>query len=150
MGSSGAYIKHIGAILCGLGFLVAWPHQAAADFKLCNKSASNIGVAIGYKDKTGWKTEGWWNLPPRACEVLLGGNLVSRYYYIYAVDYDLGGEWRGEAFMCTQDREFTIRGVADCEQRGFQLTGFFEIDTHDAETWTVQLTEPSDRGTGGR
>jgi len=29
------------------------------------------------------------------CETLLGGNLVARYYYIYALDYDRGGEWSG-------------------------------------------------------
>ena len=29
-------------------------------------------------------------------------------------------------------------------------TGFFEIDTGSAETWTVQLTEPGDRDIGGR
>ena len=37
--------------------------------------------------------------------------LVARYYYIYAIDYDRGGEWSGQAFMCTRDKEFTIRGT---------------------------------------
>lgn len=150
MESAGGAFTRLGTVICGLGLLLALPGEAAADLKLCNKTASNVGVAIGYKDKTGWKTEGWWNLPPSGCEVLLGGKLVSRYYYVYAVDYDLGGEWRGEAFMCTQDQEFTIRGVSDCAKRGYDLTGFFEIDTGSAETWTVQLTEPGERGTGGQ
>jgi len=39
------------------------------------------------------------------------GPLVARYYYIYAVDYDRNGEWSGQAYMCSRDKEFTIRGT---------------------------------------
>ena len=82
--------------------------------------ASRVGIAIGYKDADGWTTEGWWNLPARTCETLLKGTLVARFYYVYAVDYDRGGEWSGQAFMCTRDKEFTIRGIDDCLARGYR------------------------------
>jgi uncharacterized membrane protein len=118
---------------------------AAADFRLCNNTASKVGVAIGYKDREAWMTEGWWNIAARSCETLLRGTLVARYYYIYAVDYDRGGEWSGQAFMCTRDKEFTIRGAADCLARGFDRTGFFEVDTGEQQTWTVQLTESAEQ-----
>ena len=72
---------------------------AKADFRLCNNTGSRVGVAIGYKDNEGWTTEGWWNVSSRSCETLLRGALVARYYYIYAVDYDRGGEWSGKAYM---------------------------------------------------
>jgi uncharacterized membrane protein len=114
---------------------------AAADFRLCNNTNSRIGVAIGYKDNEGWATEGWWNLPARNCDTLLRGSLAARFYYIYAVDYDHGGEWSGQAFMCTREKEFTIRGTGDCLARGFDRTGFFEVDTGEQQAWTVQLTE---------
>jgi uncharacterized membrane protein len=114
---------------------------AAADFRLCNNTNSRIGIAIGYKDNEGWATEGWWNLPARNCDTLLRGSLAARFYYIYAVDYDHGGEWSGQAFMCTREKEFTIRGTGDCLARGFDRTGFFEVDTGEQQTWTVQLTE---------
>ena len=53
-----------------------------------------------------------------------------------------GGEWKGKAFMCTSDREFKITGRQDCFVRGFDRTGFFEVDTgKDAKSWTVQLTD---------
>jgi uncharacterized membrane protein len=53
-----------------------------------------------------------------------------------------GGEWKGKAFMCTSDREFKIEGREDCFMRGYDRTGFFEVDTgKDAKSWTVQLTE---------
>jgi len=123
---------------------------AAADFRVCNNTASRVGVAIGYKDKDGWATEGWWNLPSRSgCEVVLRGTLASRYYYIYAVDYDRGGEWSGQAFMCTRDKEFVIRpGVGDCLAHGYDRTGFFEVDTGDQSDWTVQLTETGESKPG--
>ena len=118
---------------------------AAADFRLCNNTAGRIGVAIGYKDADGWTTEGWWNLPARTCETILKGNLVARYYYVYAIDYDRGGEWMGQAFMCTRDKEFTIRGIGDCLARGYDRTGFFEVDTGEQRAWTVQLTESAEQ-----
>ena len=76
---------------------------------------------------------------------MLKGNLVARYYYVYAIDYDRGGEWMGQAYMCTRDKEFTIRGIGDCLARGYDRTGFFEVDTGEQRAWTVQLTESSEQ-----
>src|SRR6478736_4873818 len=132
------------ALLATAG-LLASAMPAAADFRLCNNTSSRVGIAIGYKDADGWTTEGWWNLSARTCETVLKGNLVARYYYVYAIDYDHGGEWMGQAFMCTRDKKFTIRGIADCLARGFDRTGFFEVDTGEQRAWTVQLTESSEQ-----
>jgi uncharacterized membrane protein len=73
------------------------------------------------------------------------GQLVARYYYVFAVDYDRGGEWSGKAYMCTRDKEFTIKGIEDCLARGYDRTGFFEVDTSEQRSWTVQLTEQADQ-----
>jgi uncharacterized membrane protein len=124
---------------------LGYAHPAAAEFRLCNNTGSRVGVALGYKDGEGWTTEGWWNLPARKCESVLKGNLVARFYYVYAIDYDRGGEWSGQAFMCTRDKEFTIRGIGECLTRGFDRTGFFEVDTGEQRAWTVQLTESTDQ-----
>ena len=138
--------------------LVMWAAPAAADFRLCNNTSSRVGIALGYKDAEGWTTEGWWNVSSRSCETLLRGTLVARFYYIYALDYDRGGEWSGQAFMCSRDKEFTIKGTENCLARGFDRTGFFEVDTGEQRAWTVQLTEanettpqrvPGMPGTGG-
>lgn len=118
---------------------------AWADFRLCNNTNGRVGIALGYKDADGWTTEGWWNLAARSCDTLLKGTLVARYYYIYAIDYDHGGEWSGKAYMCTRDKEFTIRGIENCLARGFDRTGFFEVDTGEQKSWTVQLTESSEQ-----
>ena len=84
------------SLLLALGLVFLGNNPAAADFRLCNNTSSRVGIAIGYKDNEGWTTEGWWNLPARTCETVLKGNLVARYYYVYAIDYDRGGEWMGQ------------------------------------------------------
>jgi len=126
--------------------IALWVQPARADFRLCNNTGSRVGVALGYKDAEGWMTEGWWNISARSCETLLRGSLVARFYYVYAVDYDRGGEWSGQAFMCTRDKEFTIRGIEDCLARGYDRTGYFEVDTNEQRSWTVQLTESTEQG----
>jgi hypothetical protein len=47
--------------------------------------------------------------------------------------------------MCTRDKEFTIKGTDDCLARGFDRTGFFEVDTGEQPSWTVQLTESAEQ-----
>src|SRR4030088_3140822 len=128
-----------------LAILCLWNGSAKGDFVLCNNTPSRVGIALGYRDAEGWTTEGWWNVSSRSCETLLRGTLVARYYYIYALDYDRGGEWSGQAFMCSRDKEFTIKGTENCLARGFDRTGFFEVDTGEQRAWTVQLTEANEQ-----
>jgi uncharacterized membrane protein len=141
-------LRRSGAI--AVGALLLSTGLAYADLRICNRTGNRIGVSLGYKDDRGWATEGWWNVSAQSCETLLKGPLITRYYYIHAVDYDEGGEWVGTAFMCTQDRMFTIRGIDDCARRGYSRTGFFEVDTGEERNWTVQLVEPSEMGQGGQ
>jgi uncharacterized membrane protein len=138
------------SLVLGVAFSALGAGPAAADLRLCNKTKSRIGVAIGYKDNQTWTTEGWWNVPSNACEVILSGPLISRFYYVYAVDYDQGGEWSGHAIMCTRDKMFTIQGIDDCVARGYDRSGFFEIDTGEQKSWTVQFTQPSQTGGSAR
>lgn len=133
-----------GTLACLLALLMAQP--AHADLKLCNASQSRVGIAIGYQDAKGWATEGWWNIGAQTCETLLKGAVPSRFIYVYAVDYDRGGEWAGTNYMCTQDKSFAIRDVTDCQRRGYRRTGFFEVDTGDAKDWTIRLSNPEDAG----
>jgi uncharacterized membrane protein len=116
---------------------------ALADFRMCNNTANRVSVSLAYTDGQSWVSEGWWNLKPSDCDTLLRGTLAAQFYYVYAMD-ERGGEWKGKAFMCTSDREFKIDGRQDCFVRGYDRTGFFEVDTgKDAKNWTVQLTDPA-------
>jgi len=137
------------AVLIG-GFLAIMTcfgvRPAAADLKLCNNTESRVGVALGYNDTRGWVSEGWWNINPNSCKTLLKGDLIARYYYIYAVDYDHAGTWGGKAILCTQDTEFVIRGNTNCAERGYDRQGFFEVDTAEQSDWTVSLSGASTAG----
>ena len=120
---------------------------AYADLTLCNSTSSRVGVSVGYRDKQGWSTEGWWNIASQTCETLLKGTVPSRFIYVHAVDYDRGGEWAGDNYMCTTDKSFAIRGVHECKKRGYKRTGFFEVDTGESQEWTIRLTDPQEQGT---
>lgn len=121
--------------------LLAAAAPARADFRVCNDTTSLVGVALGYSEEGDWVTEGWWQIPGETCASLLDGTLNSRYYYIYAEDADRGGQWRGDIIMCTANAEFRIEGNDSCFERGYQKTGFFEIDTDNRDSWMVRLTE---------
>jgi uncharacterized membrane protein len=135
-------ISTLGTLILGALSLVALMREPAkADLRVCNQTNSRVGLAVGYRDPQGWLTEGWFNLRPNNCESVLKGELNFKYYYIHGVDYDRGGEWGGRSFMCTSEREFSIRGIENCLVRGHDRTGFFEIDTGEQKNWTVQLSE---------
>ena len=133
-------MKRIGFSLALIVFFFCMSTPSRADFRVCNDTKSLVGVALGYSTDGNWQTEGWWQIPGDTCASLLEG-LSSRYYYIYAEDADRGGQWRGEIFMCTANQEFKIDGVKTCFERGFQKSGFFEIDTNNRDNWMVRLTE---------
>ena len=134
--------RNLGQVLVMTGMILAASNlEAFADLRVCNKTTSTIGLAIGYEAKGEWISEGWWNLDQGKCETVLKGILVNTRYLIHAIDYDKGGQWNGETFMCTQDLEFMIKGTQECVARGFERTGFFEIDTAGKQDYTVQLTD---------
>ena len=132
-------MKSVAAIL-GL-LLLAAPGAARADFRVCNQSGNRVSISIAYNANDHWVSEGWWNLKPSDCQPLVRGALAAEFYYVYAMD-EHAGEWTGRSFMCTSDRAFKIDGRQNCYVRGYDRTGFFEVDTgRDAKDWTVQLTE---------
>ena len=117
--------------------------SARADFRICNDTKSLVGAALGYRRDGIWISEGWFQIPAESCNALVEGDLSSRFYYFYAEDADRGGQWGGEVFMCTNNREFRIEGIDDCFKRGHVKTGFFEIDTGNKKSWMIRLTEQS-------
>jgi uncharacterized membrane protein len=123
------------------GSLISFASPAAAEFRVCNATQNLVGVAIGYRAKEGWISEGWWQIPKTTCATLIEGQLQSRYYYLYAEDSARGGRWTGNVNMCVAENEFKITGVQDCYARGYQQFGFKEYDTGRQGSWMVQLTD---------
>lgn len=124
----------------------AEPIQAEGDgegnLRVCNQTSNPVSIALGYRAERGWQSEGWWVAGPSECKTVYSGDLEARrYYYLYAADDIGGGSWDGSVFMCTRDESFTIFGVEDCLARGYERTGFFEIDTNNRSSWMLQLTD---------
>ena len=124
---------------------------AFADLRVCNQTGNPISISLGYRAERGWQSEGWWVAPPTQCATVYQGDLnavTSSFFYIFAADDIGGGAWDGSVFMCTRDETFTIFGVEDCLARGYERTGFFEVDTKDRSDWMLQLTD-SNAGAAG-
>ena len=51
--------QRAGAIAVLAVVALAQARPAFADFRVCNNTASRVAIAVGYKDKDGWATEGW-------------------------------------------------------------------------------------------
>jgi uncharacterized membrane protein len=122
---------------------------ARADLRVCNQSANQVSIALGYRADKGWQSEGWWVAPAGKCAIVYQGDLHSRFFYLYVADDIGGGAWDGSVFMCTRDESFTIFGVEDCLARGYERTGFFEVDTQNRTDWTLQLTDPANNDAAG-
>jgi uncharacterized membrane protein len=127
--------------MVGAGVPLFAAGAAHADFRVCNGTQNLVGVAIGYRAKDGWNTEGWWQVPASTCATLIEGELQSRYYYLYAEDAARGGRWTGGVNMCVAENEFKVVGVNDCFARGYQRMGFKEYDTGRQGSWMVQLSD---------
>lgn len=137
------FLKRIQIVALSLLLLPVVTTIARADFRVCNTTQEVIAVAVGYRAPSGWISEGWWLVGPTRCKAVINGELSSRFYYLHAEDTKKIGSWDGPVNMCVKDGEFKINGVSDCFARGFQKSGFQEIDTGSQTSWMVQLSEPT-------
>jgi uncharacterized membrane protein len=58
--------------------------------------------------------------------------LNNQFYYVYARTGKKGSAQKtfgGSKNFCIKERVFNIRGVGECQERGFEEVGFFEVDT---------------------
>ena len=114
---------------------------AEAALNICNKTTHLVKLALGRFDGAIWSSAGWWTLQSHQCQVLVPGKLVARYYYIYASDGGAGG-WTGSRGFCVaNDDKFTIEGRQNCEARGYERKGFFEVDTGQAPDYTQSISD---------
>ncbi|ABB57617.1 DUF1036 domain-containing protein [Synechococcus elongatus] len=124
-----------------LGFS-SFAEPASAELVICNKTRKTVNLAVGYKEGESWRSRGWYSISPRGCETVVGGRLKLRYYYYYAENTDASLLWEGDYNFCIRDpEEFSILGDQNCERRGYLTQGFSEIDTKNAKSFTLDLTD---------
>ena len=132
-------------LLLGLGLL---PGPARADLRLCNRTSYFLDAATANADNKDFISHGWVRVAPGACETTLKGDLKPIGYYIYArtslAHSGPSRAWGGAVPICVQDGDFTMRSppqnAACITEMGFRLP-FAPVNTHNAKTWTVTLSE---------
>ncbi|MFT6913487.1 MAG: putative membrane protein [Paracoccaceae bacterium] len=127
-------------IMIAGGFVLATAHGARAEFSVCNQSFDVVNVAIGQSAGSDFETEGWWTIGTNQCAKVIQGELLNRYIYVYASDVFGQPILSGATSMCLGPERFSIVGITDCWQRGYQAGGFFEVDTQAVERWTLFLS----------
>src|SRR6516164_3405752 len=121
-------------------FVTAFAAPAHANFNVCNKAGLKARVAVGHFDGTNWTSTGWWTIEPKCCADVISGPLNARYYYLSATD-GAAGTWEGKTHFCVAPgAKFVIPGRANCDKRGFDRRGFFEVDTGSSPDWTQNLS----------
>jgi uncharacterized membrane protein len=122
--------------------LLAGVAPAEAKLQICNKSEIAALIALGRFDGKEWVSEGWWRVPAKSCADVIEGPLTARYFYLRGVQEGVDGAWDSTHFhFCTGRGKFTIKGRNDCNKRGYDQAGFFEIDTGDFPSWTHNLSD---------
>ncbi len=125
----------------GAALWLSLPGAAQAGLEICNDTGALQSVAIGYKGDTDWTSEGWWNIAPQDCALVLAGDLTRRYYYYYAEAAGITFESQNFQF-CGNEEIFEITGDTDCESRGFDTLSMREIDTGEtARDFTLTLVD---------
>lgn len=133
------------SVWCVTGFtmltFISTATAAEAGLRVCNQTANPAKVALGRVVGHDWRSLGWWQIPPGKCAGILPEALAARYYYLYGTD-GRSGTWSGSRSFCTaEDTRFEISGRGDCALRGYDVKGFFEIDTQDRADWTEFLSD---------
>jgi uncharacterized membrane protein len=135
--------KAMGAPAMAASLWLAQCAAAAADFTVCNQTLDIANVAIAEGVAGTLESRGWWVIAPNRCADLVKGALKSRYVYIHAVDGRGLAMLDGGARFCTASRQFRVTGGEACWQRGYTIGKFKEVDTKDAQSWTLFLRESS-------
>lgn len=117
---------------------------ARAEFTVCNQTLDVVNLAVGREVDALFQTDGWWTLGANQCVNVIRDELASRYIYVYATDVFGHPLLTGTTEMCIERRRFSLRGIADCWQRGLISAKFFEVDTLDQVRWTFFLTGKSE------
>ncbi len=113
------------------------PAQAAMSF--CNRTNVALEASLGYRSKTqkkadDWVSEGWWRIEPGQCARVYSQPLTSRFYFYFAHAMEQTNKetpptvWGGKYTFCTDTKAFRIEGADNCITRGYQTTGFQELD----------------------
>lgn len=133
----------LAATIATLGSSLVFADSAKAELKVCNKSSKTAYIAVGYglgNDK--WFSEGWYEIKPKGCEVVIEGKLEPGSYYLYGSDRGDSWAWEGNTnqnFCVHPTNKFSLTKTGDdCGANGTEMRQFFEINV-DSSSFTQNL-----------
>ena len=117
----------------------------AAGLELCNETTQDLFAAVAEPTGTqeAWASRGWYHLTKGSCLRVIKDPLVKQFYYVYAEANLLTEElylWGGAKEFCTNNIRFSIDSDQNCASRGYDHTGFVEIDTIKEVQWKHTFT----------
>jgi uncharacterized membrane protein len=129
---------------------LAGASPAQADYRICNKTATPVEVAVGYVSPGGgFVTEGWWEIRGGGgCELLVLDTETSdrHHYFFYAEQVGGGSVWEGDSKLCTTQQAFKIAGHQSgnnwCGDRGYDRRFFVHVESASGNM-TTNLTDGS-------
>jgi len=117
----------------------------AAGLELCNETEQDLFAAVAEPVKTqeAWASRGWYHLTKGSCLRVIKDPLEKQFYYVYAEANVPAGElhvWGGKKEFCTNNIRFSIDSDQNCALRGYDHTGFVEINTDKKVQWKHTFT----------
>lgn len=115
---------------CFVGCVLLGVSPAQAAFLFCNETKIGLEAAFGYREGGVWISEGWWQIQPGQCARVYNKALDQRFYFYHArpVSELENKVWEGKYSFCTDKKAFRIEGDNQCAPRGYQRSGFQEVD----------------------
>eukprot|EP01124_Arcella_intermedia_P021220 TRINITY_DN2929_c0_g1_i1.p1 TRINITY_DN2929_c0_g1~~TRINITY_DN2929_c0_g1_i1.p1 ORF type:complete len:155 (-),score=7.08 TRINITY_DN2929_c0_g1_i1:38-502(-) len=115
--------------------LLAIGHSALT---FCNKAGYSISASVGFHEGDTWSSRGWYLIDSGDCSNVITGDLNDRFYYAYAMSTG-GHVWSGSYTFCTLPTKYYIYGDMNCGSRGYNTTGFSQVDVGNNLGYTLNF-----------
>lgn len=113
--------------------------SSPAGYSICNDTAGEAWVALGFRAGGQSLAAGWWKVPAGACAHALTEPLNQDKVYIHAEGHNKPQLVGGRDTFCVTNITFQITGSADCKKRGLSEAGFTATNTKGRAGYTVHI-----------
>lgn len=134
----------------GLSFWALGTSARASGQQLCNETSFIIYAAIAFPDPTSLVSQGWTRLRPAECRTVLPAPLPTGDYFVFARSSEVhrGGirQWSGPTSICIDQTDFSVSGLANCENLGLESRNFQIIEGNSPEGRRTVFVEANEYG----
>jgi uncharacterized membrane protein len=135
----------VGVMVFTLG--ISFSDEAQAAWRVCNRTAEEVQVAIAYDQGGGsFVSEGWWSIPAcGGCKVVHGAAFPVTGVFLHAEGTGLS--WGRDNLFCVNPQSrFRVVGGGNCEHRGLKTESFMTVNVPGNGMHTTNLTGRASSG----